>query len=110
MFLIAFTCSVASMTSASTFQCSDHTNVQLAAVRSIAVAPSPANTLVAQRLQCQGFDSPGAARLVATCRFQSGEDVGCSLVRKGLAREDRPGLRQYKLPTCRERAEWRKTR
>ena len=104
MFLIAFTCSVASITSASTFQCSDRVHVQLAAVRPAMAATAGPNPLLAQRLRCQGFDSKTPGQLVATCRFQSGEDVGCSLVSKGLASEDVNKQRKYELPTCGERA------
>jgi hypothetical protein len=110
MFLIAFTCSVASMTSASAFQCSDRTNVQLAAIRPITSVVAPSNTLIAQRLKCQGFDSKGAGHLIATCRLPTGEDLGCALVNKGLANEVVQKQRQYELPTCRERAAPRKTK
>ena len=104
MFLIAFTCAVASVSSPSTFQCSDRTQVELAAVRPVAAAGSSPNTLIAQKLRCQGFDSKAAGQLVATCRFVGGKDVGCALVEQGLAREVAHKQRKYELPTCAERA------
>ncbi|CAM3066797.1 hypothetical protein SPAN111604_02050 [Sphingomonas antarctica] len=108
MFLIAFTCSVAAVTSAGSFQCTDSTRVQLAAVRPVVSASAAPVMLIAQKLRCQGFDSKVPGQLVATCRFQSGEDVGCSLVSQGVAREDANKQQRYDLPTCGERAEARR--
>jgi endonuclease YncB( thermonuclease family) len=104
MFLIAFTCAVASVSSASTFQCSDRTHVQLAAVRPVVAAGAVPETLVAQTLRCQGFDTKGAGQLIATCRFVGGADVGCAMVDKGLATEVAHKQRQYELPSCAQRA------
>jgi hypothetical protein len=104
MFLIAFTCAVASVSSASTFQCSDRTHVQLAAVRPVSPATVNPETLVAQKLRCQGFDSKAAGQLIATCRFVGGQDVGCALVDKGLLTEVANKQKKYELPTCAQRA------
>ena len=104
MFLIAFTCAVASVSSASTFQCSDRTHVQLAAVRPVMAAGAGPRTLIAQKLRCQGFDSKMPGQLIATCRFVGGKDVGCAMVEQGLAREVAHKQRRYELPTCAERA------
>ncbi len=103
MFLLAFICAVTSVSAPGTFRCSDHTRVQLAAVRPVARGQVSA-ALVAQTLRCQGFDSKGPGHLIATCRFSSGEDVGCSLVRDGIVAEDLRKQRHYELPTCDERA------
>jgi hypothetical protein len=105
MFLIAFTCAVASVSSASSFQCSDKTQVQLAAVRAAApVSLSVVSALNAQRLRCQGFDSNGPGHLIATCRFANGSFVGCTMVEKGLAVELPERQRHYGLPSCAQRA------
>ncbi len=103
MFLIAFTCAVASVSSASTFQCSDRTQVELAAVRPVAAAAASPQMLVARKLRCQGFDSKGAGQLIATCRFVDGADVGCALVAGGAATEIADKQRRYELPTCAQR-------
>lgn len=103
MFLISFACSVAAITSPTSFRCGDHTHVQLAAVRPNARGSGLPNTLVAERLRCQGFDSKNAGELIATCRFQSGDDVACNLVTKGIAQEIPGKQRRYELPSCRER-------
>lgn len=104
MFLIAFTCAVASVSSAGNFQCSDRTQVQLAGVRPVASATaSAAPALTEQKLRCQGFDSNGPGHLIATCRFADGTFVGCTMVAKGFATEALDRKRHYGLPTCAER-------
>jgi hypothetical protein len=103
MFLIAFTCAVASVSSANNFRCSDNTRVQLAAVKPIAAEEPPA-TLLGQKLRCQGFDSNGPGKLIATCRIVGGADVGCLLVDKGLLAEVADKQRKYELPSCAQRA------
>lgn len=108
MFLVAFTCAVASVSSASNFQCTDRTHVQLAAVKPIAAEATPA-TLLGQKLQCQGFDSKRPGHLIATCRIVGGRDVGCLLVDKGMLAEVVDKQRKYELPSCAERAALRKS-
>jgi hypothetical protein len=109
MFLIAFTCAVASVSSANNFQCTDRTRVQLAAVKPLAVEESP-GMLTGQKLRCQGFDSKGPGHLIASCRFVGGGDVACSLVDRGLLAEVADKQRKYELPSCAQRAALRGAR
>lgn len=108
MFLVAFACSVATVTSPNSFLCSDHTHVELAAVKA-ARNDEAASILRAKKLRCQGFDSRGAERLIATCRFADGRDVGCALVSQGVVTEVARKQRRYELPSCAVRAALRKS-
>ena len=108
MFSVAFACSVATITAPNAFTCSDRTHVELAAVKPVhGDAPS---ILVSKKLRCQGFDSRGAGRLIATCRFADGRDVGCALVSKGVVTEVARQQRRYELPSCALREALRKSR
>lgn len=102
MFLVAFACTVTSIEAANSFQCSNRTVVQLAAVHpASAVVPT---MLLGRKLTCQGFDSARPGQLIATCRFKSGRDVACALVDRGILGEVADKQRQYALPNCAERA------
>ena len=103
MFLVAFVCSVTSITSANSFKCGDRTHVELAAVKP-ARGDKPPTTLLSKKLRCQGFDSRGPKRLIATCRFADGRDVGCALVGQGIVTEVARKQRRYELPSCAFRA------
>ena len=108
MFLVAFACSVATVTSPNSFKCSDRTHVELAAVKPAHGDDAP-NILVSKKLRCRGFDSRGGERLIATCRFPDGRDVGCALVSRGVLTEVVRKQRRYELPSCALREALRKS-